>query len=306
MRLFADKIRLMNQIPLTVIIPTYNRAEILGRCLECLVEQTYPLDEMQIIVVDDGSTDNTEEIARSWEFRFPHLKYIKQENQGQGNARNNALKHALGDIIMFIGDDILLERTAIHEHMLTHKRHPEIRAAVLGLILWHPEINVTDFMNWLTTGKEGGTQFAYDLLEGKEKADYNFFYTSNISMKRQLIQKHKFDPDFKSYGWEDIELGYRMTKEDQMELYYCKSAVGYHHHEIDEKSLARRMRSIGRSSKIFNQKHPELKKIPPLWKKAALWAISRKPILFIAKHTKKNFYYYALSKRYLLEGLRKV
>jgi len=183
-----------------------------------------------------------------------------------------------------------------------HKKHPEIRAAVLGLILWHPEIEVTPFMKWLTNGKDGGTQFAYDLLKDKETADYNFFYTSNISLKRKLLEKHRFDPDFHSYGWEDIELGYRLTKEENLVLYYQKSALGYHHHEIDEKSLAKRMRSIGRASKIFHKKHPELKKIPPAWKRLILWLISRKPVLTIAKKLKKSFYYYALSKRYLLEG----
>jgi len=289
---------------LTIIIPTHNRAEILGRCLEHLSEQTF--QDFQVIVVDDGSSDKTQEISTSWSFRFPHFKYVYQKNQGQGNARNNGLKHATGDIILFIGDDILLERTAVQGHMLMHKKHPEKRIAVLGLVLWHPEVEVTDFMRWLTSGKDGGTQFAYDLLEGKEEADYNFFYTSNISIKKKLLEKHKFDQDFHSYGWEDIELGYRLAKEENMKLYYNKNAVGYHHHMIDEKSLADRMRSIGKSSKIFHDKHPELKKLPPLWKKIALWLISRKPVLMLAKKYRKNFYYYALSKRYLLCGLRQV
>ena len=294
----------MSTHELTIIIPTYNRAEILGRCLEHLSEQT--CQDFQIIVVDDGSTDNTKEVATSRSFRFQNYKYIHQKNQGQGNARNNGLKHALGNIILFIGDDILLERTALQEHVLMHKKHPEIRVAVLGLVLWHPEVNVTGFMKWLTSGKDGGTQFAYDLLEGKEEADYNFFYTSNISIKKKLLEKHKSDPDFHSYGWEDIELGYRLTKEENLKLYFNKDAVGYHHHEINEKSLANRMRSIGRSSRIFHEKHPELKKMPSFWKKLALWLISRKPVLFFAKKHKKNFYYYALSKRYLLQGLRQV
>ncbi len=294
----------MQTLELTIVIPTHNRAEILSRCLEHLAEQTF--QDFQVIVIDDGSTDNTKEVAHSWSFRFKNFKYIHQENLGQGNARNNGLNHALGNIILFIGDDILLIRTALQEHMFTHKKHPEIRVAVLGLVLWHPDITITDFMQWLTNGREGGTQFAYDLLKGKETADFNFFYTSNISIKRKLLEKHKFDPDFKSYGWEDIELGYRLTKEENLKIHYNKSAVGYHYHEINEESLAERMKSIGRSSRIFHKKHPELKKLPPIWKRIALWFISRKPILSIAKKRNKNFYYYALSKRYFLIGLRRV
>lgn len=296
----------MNTLDLTVIIPTYNRADILSQCLEALSEQTMPKEDFQIIVVDDGSTDNTKEIAKSWELKFPHFKYVHQENQGQGNARNNALKHALGKIVLFIGDDMIPEDSTLQEHMLTHKKHPELRVAVLGLVLWHPEIEETEFMKWLTNGKAGGTQFAYDLLEDRETADYNFFYTSNISLKKNILDKHKFDPDFKSYGWEDIELGYRLTKEENLKLYYNRRAVAYHHHTIDEKSLAERMRSIGRSSIIFHQKHPELKKIPSFWKRLALRLISCKPILAIAKSQNKNFYWYAMSKKYFLEGLKQV
>lgn len=287
----------MQNPTLTVIIPTYNRAEILSRCLENLSKQT--TQDFEVIIVDDGSTDNTHETAQ----KFPQFKYIHQENQGQGNARNNALGSATGEIILFIGDDILLEKTALQEHILTHKKHPQSNAAVLGLVLWHPEINVTPFMEWLTNGKAGGTQFAYDLLEGRDEADYNFFYTSNISLKKNLLDKHQFDPDFKSYGWEDIELGYRLTKQENLKLHYNPEAVGYHHHEIDEKSLAKRMRSIGKSAKIFHQKHPELKKIPPFYKKLILKIISSKPILLLAKLFRKNFYWYLLSKKYFLKGV---
>ena len=296
----------MKNPSLTVIIPTYNRADILVRCLECLGEQTLEPDKFQVIIVDDGSTDNTREKVQGWHYKFPHFKYIYQSNQGQGNARNNALKHALGNIVMFIGDDMLLEKTALEEHVLTHKKHPEIRVGMLGLVLWHPEIHPTPFMEWLTNGKAGGTQFAYDLLEGKDEADYNFFYTANISIKKKLLDKHQFDPDFHSYGWEDIELGYRLTKEENLKLLYNPKAVAYHHHTINEKSLANRMRSIGKSAKIFHKKHPELKKIPSLQKRLALKVLSSKPILALAKHINKNFYYYALSKKYFLEGLKQV
>ena len=209
-------------------------------------------------------------------------------------------------MILFIGDDMLPEENALQEHILTHKKHPQSNFAVLGLVLWHPEIKTTPFMKWLVNGKKGGTQFAYDLLENRKEADYNFFYTANISIKKKLLSKHRFDSDFTSYGWEDIELGYRLTKEENLRLLYNPKAVVYHHHEIDEKSLANRMRSIGISAKIFHQKHPELKKVPSPDKMLTLQIISCSPILALTKIFNKNLYWYLLSKKYFLEGLKEV
>lgn len=296
----------MGEVYLTIIIPTYNRAEILIRCLDCLVGQSLSQERFEVIVVDDGSSDGTSEKVSEWsnEGKLTNFRYLKQENQGQGNARNNALKYAKGEVVMFIGDDMLTDEKCLKEHVKLHEEHPEPSVAALGLVLWHPDVKVTNFMEWLTCGKAGGTQFAYDLLEGKEKANFWFFYTANISLKKELLDKYMFDTDFHSYGWEDIELGYRLEKEQGLELYYIKSAVVYHHHEIDEASLRKRMRSIGRSAWIFHKKHPELGVVPGFWKRMAFRVMSFGPFLWLAKVFRRHFYYYALSKKYLLEGLR--
>jgi len=287
----------------TVIIPTFNRAEILDRNLEALNKQTIPQSEIQIIVVNDGGNDKTDEVTSKWSKIFKNLKYIKQQNLGQGIARNNALKYAEGELILFIGDDIILEENALEEHRKIHEKHPELNVAVLGFTTWHPEIKVTPFMKWLTEGRKGGPQFAYDMLENKKTADYRFFYTSNLSLKKSILVKHQFDPDFKNYGWEDIELGYRLTKKENLKIYYNKSAIGYHYHEIDESSLEHRMISIGKSAKIFQKKHPELKILPSQYKKIIFQVITSTPFLTFVKIVNKNFYYYCLSKKFLLKGI---
>lgn len=294
----------MAEKKLTVIIPTYNRADVLFMCLDSLQKQTLKREDFEIIVVNDGGTDKTEEVIENFQDKFVSLKYIYQENAGQGNARNNGIKQASGRIILFIGDDILLDRNALKYHVEMHEKHPGQNEAILGMIFWHPEIRITPFMEWLVKGKKGGHQFAFDLLEGQNIADYNFFYTSNISLKRKMLEKHEFDPVFKSYGWEDIELGYRLFKEEGLVLYFCSDAVGYHYHEIDEENLGKRMRSIGKSLWIFHNKYPELKKIPGKFKETVFWIISRKAFLKILKVISLDLYYYALSKKYFLEGLK--
>jgi glycosyltransferase involved in cell wall biosynthesis len=83
----------------SVIIPTYNRANMVAAAIQSVLDQTYPT--RQIIVVDDGSTDNTEEVMKS----FPEVKYIRQSNAGQAAARNTGWKHSNGVYISSLDSD---------------------------------------------------------------------------------------------------------------------------------------------------------------------------------------------------------
>ncbi|MCB1025827.1 MAG: glycosyltransferase family 2 protein, partial [Acidobacteria bacterium] len=83
----------------SVIIPTYNRADKIARAIESARGQTFP--NKQIIVVDDGSTDNTAEIVA----KYPDVKYFYQKNQKQAAARNAGLKFAKGDYIATLDSD---------------------------------------------------------------------------------------------------------------------------------------------------------------------------------------------------------
>ena len=91
---------------ISVIIPAYNRESYLAGAIESVLSQTYPA--MEIIVVDDGSTDGTAKVARAYGER---VHYIRQENSGAGAARNAGLARARGSLIAFLdSDDLWLER----------------------------------------------------------------------------------------------------------------------------------------------------------------------------------------------------
>ncbi|WP_034045565.1 glycosyltransferase family 2 protein [Wocania ichthyoenteri] len=110
----------MNNPPLvSVIIPTYNRVNIVGNAIKSILDQTYK--NIEIIVVDDGSTDNTKALIDS----FPMVKYLVKQNGGQASARNIGLKHAKGKYIASLDSDDLWEATfltkmveALEEHGL--------------------------------------------------------------------------------------------------------------------------------------------------------------------------------------------
>ncbi len=91
-----------NTFPLvTVIIPTYNRADKLGTAIDSVLNQTYP--HIQLLVIDDGSTDATSRLMQS----YPQVSYLVQEHAGQAAARNNGLAHAKGTIIASLDSDDL-------------------------------------------------------------------------------------------------------------------------------------------------------------------------------------------------------
>lgn len=94
----------MNEnIRISVIIPIYNTEEYLEECLESILAQTVPFYE--IILINDGSTDKSAEICKSYCVRYSNIRLVEQSNQGQGNARNRGIQMASGDYIVFIDSD---------------------------------------------------------------------------------------------------------------------------------------------------------------------------------------------------------
>ena len=95
----------------SVIIPVYNTAPYLHEALESITMQT--LKELEIIIVNDGSTDGSGEIIREAARKDERIKVYEQENQGQSIARNVGLDHAIGEYIYFMDSDDLLELNAL-------------------------------------------------------------------------------------------------------------------------------------------------------------------------------------------------
>ncbi len=291
---------------LSVIIPSYNRAEKLDRCLNALYTQSLAKEAYEVWVVDDGSKDNTSEILDQWKATWPNLNTLKQNNQGQSAARKNALHHAKGQIILFIGDDIYGTKNFLKEHTDFHLNHPEESHAALGLTEWYPQAEINPYMQWLT---HGGPQFAYHKLKAHEHASFWFFYTSNISLKKSLLEKESFDTNFKGYGWEDIELGYRLEKHHNLKLFFTPEALAYHEHHLEETELEKKMFAIGKNGYVFEAKHPELKVLPHGLKKwifkIATVAMVRASLNMISKKISqlKPLYWTLESKHQLLKAM---
>ena len=90
----------MREIKVSVIIPIYNVEEYLEECLQSVVDQT--LEDLQVIMVDDGSLDGSTDIAKKFASRYDHFEYVRQVNGGLGNARNTGVKQKENTLFFLI------------------------------------------------------------------------------------------------------------------------------------------------------------------------------------------------------------
>ncbi len=248
------------RLPIGVIIPTYNRAEVLVRCLQHLEQQTWK--DFEVVIVDDGSTDDTRERVERYARATPmRLRYVRQENSGQAKARNRAATLLRSPVCLMIGDDIFASPNLVRQHLDLHRRRPEENVAALGYTHWTEQGQlVTPFMRWLN---EEGLQFAYGELRRGISPSWKHFYTSNLSMKTRALRAHPFNETFRKYGMEDIELGYRLHVEVALQLAFLPDAVTEHLHPTDVSQTCRRMLASGAASFRFGQLWPEHRQTIP-------------------------------------------
>lgn len=237
----------------SVVIPTFNRRECLAKAIRGYLVQSAIHEIKEILVVDDGSTDGTDGavFALAAEAPFP-LRRLYQSNRGQAAARNVGISQATGQIILFTDDDIIPTPCLLAEHLRLHDQHADIESGVVGYVEWSPELRPTPFMKWLGLD---GPLFDYESMRGKIEVDgFRFFYTCNLSLKAELLrQKGTFDEDFKGYGWEDIELGYRLSK-GGMRLYFNPAALAYHYKHVTFAEACRRAEKVALAWSLFEQK----------------------------------------------------
>ncbi|HVE71766.1 MAG TPA: glycosyltransferase [Thermoanaerobaculia bacterium] len=234
----------------SVVIPTYNRLDMLVRVLDALERQA-GAPPFETIVIDDGSRDDTARVMSSRN----GITFRSQPNAGPGNARNHGVSLASGKIVVFIGDDTVPEPTFLAEHARVHREaDDDPMVAALGYTGWPSGERVTAFMDYIN---DYGLQFGYKLIKDGAVVPFNFFYTSNISIDREVLAAHPFDTTFPSAAWEDIELAYRLDAKG-LKIRYNARAVTRHHHPMSVDSFARRQYTVGKSGAIFFEKHPEL------------------------------------------------
>ena len=223
----------MNKNPtVSVIIPTYNRAHLIGRAIQSVLNQTYK--DFELIIVDDGSTDNTEDIIKEFQKKDERIKYIKHEkNRGGSAARNTGIKNARGEYIAFQDSDDEWLPEKLKKQMEVFK-NTSSKVGVVYTGFWRIKDNKKTYIpqSWVKQ-KDGNIYF--ELLKG------NFVGTSTILIKKKCFKKVGiFDENLPRL--QDWELVMRLSKyydfkcidEPLLILYYTTDSISANHKALIE------------------------------------------------------------------------
>lgn len=222
---------------LSVVLPTYLRAEVLRKTLRHLVDQTLDARSYEVIVVDDGSTDHTGEVVRQAVSQATcRIAYLRHENRGPGYTQNRGILQASAPLILLLADDVFLTRGALEAHIAAHARHNDRRAAVLGNVLQSQELQQTVFQRkW--------DPFELRKLQQDQELPYWMFWACNVSLRRDFMLEHGMFREARGSAGpaahEDVEVGHRLSQQG-LRIFHEKAALGYHYHpESLEAAIAR-------------------------------------------------------------------
>ena len=223
----------------SIIIPTYNRVNDLEETLDSIVSQTTLSKE--ILIVDDSNNDEIENLIeyRKKEFEEKEilLKYIRNKKEKSLTiARNIGIENAIGDIILFLDDDVVLEEDYITEILRIYEKYPNafgVQGYITNIILskfWNRIYKIL-FLSHLEKNKcrvIPSTNTTYPYLLDKV-ITCQWLSGSNHSYRRNILQRFKYDGNLKRYSYkEDVDLSYRVSKQYRNSLYITPYAKLVH------------------------------------------------------------------------------
>jgi GT2 family glycosyltransferase len=232
-------------IRITLQLCTYNRAALLERVLDACFEQTLDPSSYEVVLVDDGSSDNTPAVIAAGAKRATcDFVTIRQANAGLAHGRNAGIAKARGERIIFIDDDVLPTPPFVAEHLRSHEAAPH--AIVRGGVINTQSFDDLPPPVWTPLNYSG-----------------NYFWTTNVSVGLDTLRRAGgFSENFREYGWEDIELGLRLRFAGVPSI-FNKDALAYHY------KPALRMRNVEgmrKQARAQARTAVELRRMHPHWR----------------------------------------
>ena len=221
-------------LPVSIIIPVYNRKEKLAKTIAALTHQTYPHELIEIIIADDGSSDNPDELCETFGDRFS-MKYIFQEDKGYrlSEIRNKGIEASTHDQVIILDCDMLPLPTLVESYM--KYAHISKKIVLIGgrRYVNTDEVNyeqIIDDISCVSTlpsldtgtgkipekGQPPSEDWRYKIYRStnnlkNSKYPFRAFCGGNVCFHKSLIQTiGGFDEDFTAWGAEDTEFGYRV------------------------------------------------------------------------------------------------
>jgi glycosyltransferase involved in cell wall biosynthesis len=234
---------------ISVVIPTYNRADLLRRTIPALANQQTSDLTYEVIFVSNGSSDHTSDVLEEAANRYPgRIRYFVIPPTGGPSApRNRGIGEAAGDVLIILDDDVLPDADLVMRHAAFHASYPEPRQAAIGE-LYVSSSCMEDPMSLFHT-------FPYDEVRGLDRLNYLHFWTCNVSIKRDFMRDAgMFDESFLYY--EDVVCGYQLQR-NNMELHFWPSARGQHLHQLKPSGVASKGLFTGLWLHAFLEKIPD-------------------------------------------------
>lgn len=215
--------------PISIIIPFYNKKSYLSKCLASLKKQTYnPSKLIEVIIGDDGSTEDIQDILQEYTTIFSNVVYVRQEDEGYrlSRIRNLAVKQASSSIVAVVDPDLVLSPTAIEHFMEWFEHNPNTSFSMIGYLQYVQDISVSEiiegsFINnasFSTSRGTDGDDYRRPVFEKTENLlqalDAYACYTGGwcVFRKDDFERIQGFDEEFIHYGGEDIEFGYKINQ----------------------------------------------------------------------------------------------
>lgn len=233
-------------LKLSVVIPTFNRCEVLAVTLERLARQTLPMDQFEVLVIDDGSTDATREIVERHEASSPYqLRYFHHRNHGPGYSQNRGIQEAAADVVLILANDIWATSELLERHVRAHQDEPGVNVAVLGQVLQSPDLPSTVMHRYWDP-------FGFRQFQGRRELTALHFWGCNLSFHRAFLIEHGLFRVRQGAGNEDTELGYRLSRFG-LRVLLEPAALGFHHHQVTIEQACRRAYQEGSNFDVFDE-----------------------------------------------------
>ncbi|HVZ15729.1 MAG TPA: glycosyltransferase family A protein [Terriglobales bacterium] len=234
----------------SVVIPTYNREELLRKSTPEYANQDAGGFSYEVIFVINGSTDNSEAVLKEATRRWPDkIRYLVIPPSGSPAApRNAGIRAAKGNAVVIVDDDVIPDRRFVFHHAEFHRTHPAPTFAAIGE-LTIPEGSLDDPESFFHEF------ISYDRFRGKDRLHFLDFWTCNVSVKRQFMLEHGMFDESLLY-FEDGLCGYRLAC-NGMQLCFVPEAKGLHVHHINLNGIGAKGQLIGRTLYRFEQMVPD-------------------------------------------------
>lgn len=240
----------------SLVMPTFNRAPILARTLTHLFGLE-SIAECEVIVIDDGSTDETPKLLDRIQRAQSNLKVIHLSNGGPARARNAGVKAATRERILFIDDDVFPRAGMLQHHA---RLLDDGYTGSQGILVWHPDIEITPLIQYIDSR---GSQFAFDQVEDASRLSFAHIYTGNCAIVRKaILDAGGFDETFFEKrlafsAFEDTILGFQLEKQGA-KLALNRDALADHLHDMNEESYLRREYKVGYNIGRLQQQYPRI------------------------------------------------